>query len=182
MLWGLWDMSKVRDWIVISKAKKSLGEETYNMIKDDFVDTFNRLCMEFDATKDINCKQIVKNLKSLKNEIWLECLFQILGSSMIGVALYRQDLYGMRQTIISCIMGILSFTIATLKTVYSRRKLREKQGDFIDYINKNQTLNIDNMDKNINQSDFEIGFKAACKEACDSLIAKSTEYYDDMRF
>ena len=161
------EMNKIKEKLIEAKAKRQLGEEAYNNIKSEFLSVYKQLCSSVIDNEDgIDCVAIVEELKNMKNQIWLASLFEFFGGTMCGVAIWRMDMYGIKQTIISSIVGLLMFTVASMRKHGIKREYNELQDDLIVYINakKNGGLGIGEESK---ENDYA---NIPCIDACNELL------------
>lgn len=164
-------MNKIKEKILELKAIKHLGEEQYNSIKEEFSETYKKLCAEVVGADDINCKEILNYLKYIKNQVWLNTLFEFLGGAMCGVSLFRIEMYGVRQTIISFAVGLGMVAIAGIRNYLTKKKFNEVQDDLVDYVYSNMSVyreeDTEELEENRGNIDYNL---AACKFACNDLL------------
>ena len=115
-------MNKIKQMMLESKAIKYLGEDNYNSIKKDFTDTFRELCTDIPNRDNIDCRVMINYLKYIKNQIWINTLFECLGGAVCGATLYRMDTCSLRDTIITCAVGLGMTVIAGIRNYLAKKK------------------------------------------------------------
>lgn len=160
-------MGKIKQYIVESKARKELGSEKYYALRQEFLNVFHSVCSSF--VGDSEGRKIVRELKELKDKMWLDNLFKFLGSATLVVSLWRSDMYSVRETIAGCVVGTIMATVAQLKSMYASRSYDEKKEDLIDYV----TTKIESQ----NGAKLAEGYEGKkdtlnviYKDACDDLV------------
>ena len=161
------EMNKIKEKLIEAKAKRELGEELYNNIKSEFLASYKQLCASaLDIEDGIDCQEIIEELKDMKNQIWVASLFQFLGCAVSGVSIWRMDMYGIEQTVISSIVGLVMLTVASLSKHSIKKEYNELQDDLIMYINakKNGGIDIEEENKEYNYANIP------CREACNEIV------------
>lgn len=157
------EMNKIKEKLIEAKAKRELGEESYNNIKSEFLASYKQLCASALDTEDgIDCQEIIEELKDMKNQIWITSLFEFFGCAIEGVAIWKMDLYDVKQTITSIVIGIMMFVIAGIRKHIINKEYNELQNDLIMYVNSKK-IN----EKNNKENDC---INIPCKDACNELI------------
>ena len=161
------EMNKIKEKLIEAKAKRELGEESYNNIKSEFLASYKQLCASALDTEDgIDCQEIIEELKDMKNQIWVTVLCESLGVAMSGVSLWRMDMYGVKQTVISCSVAIIMFIASAIKKRSIKREYNELQDDLILYVNAKKNRELDIGEENTVNEFANI----PCKDACDELL------------
>jgi hypothetical protein len=164
-------MNKIKQMMLESKAIKHLGEDNYNSIKKDFTDTFRKLCTDIPNRDNIDCRLMINYLKYIKNQIWLNTLFECLGGAMCGAALYRMDTYSLKETMISCAVGLGVTAIGGIRNYLAKKKFDEVQDDFVEYVYSNMSMYCDdNAEYMLENRDNSNYFLTTCKSACNELL------------
>lgn len=164
-------MNKIKEKILELKAIKYLGEEQYNSIKEEFSATYEKLCTEVVGANDINCKEIIDYLKNIKNLVWLNTIFEFLGGAVCGASLFCMEMYSIRQTIISCAIGLGIVAIAGIRNYLTKKEFNEVQDDLVDYVYSNMSVyrkeDTEELEENRGNIDYNL---VACKFACNELL------------
>ncbi len=147
--------------LLITKAKKELGEGTYANLKKSFLDTFNKVCE--DKKEDKFCKKSLRELWLLKNQMWVQTLMQVLGPAMIGTSLLNSGESRLSETIITCGLGVLITIISNCRKHQTKELYQASETEFLNYICSKNNLNMENT----NQSIELIPYKDACNELVD---------------
>lgn len=137
-------MEKVKEYLLEMEAKKQLGEENYNIIKQKFQEKFIEFCHSCSSSelkKKVNSK--FENLKALEKTIWNCGLMQVLGGSMIGAAIYSFNTQGMKDTIIAVVFGILITGISTLLKSSKKKEYKEIRESLVSMINEDKNISSD---------------------------------------
>ena len=163
-------MGKIKQWVAESKARKELGEERYYALREEFLNVFNSICSSLIG--DNEGRKIVRELKQLKEKMWLDNLFKFLGTAMLVVSIWRSDMYSLKETIAGCATGVIFATVAQLKTMYANRCYDEKKDELIDYVtskaNKKEGISLGETKEEEMISDSTL--RVVYKDATEDLI------------
>ena len=165
-------MNKIKEMILESKAIKYLGEDQYIQIKRDFTSTLTHLYYDRTEPESQECRQVLDEMKKLKNQIWVNTLFECLGGAMCGVALWRMGTYGLSQTILSCGVGLFMTAMAEIRSRLAKKEFYSIQDDFVEYIYSKmygdyRVKYADSIEDSRDNSKYDL---VACKSACNEML------------
>lgn len=164
---GVKNMGKIKQYMLERKARKELGEEKYYALREEFLRVFNEVCMGFGG--DASGKAIVREMKALKDKMWMENLFKILGTAMLVVSIWRSDIYSARDTFVGCATGVILASVAKFKNMYTNRSYNDATDELIDYV----TTKVNKLDNVSLAEGFEGNqetLRVVYKDACDDLV------------
>ena len=166
--WGF-KMGKIKQWVAESKARKQLGQEKYYALRQEFLNVFNSICSSLAI--DNEGKGIVEELRALREDMWKENLFKVLGTAMVAVSVWRYDCYTLRETIAGLATGVIMATIAQVRSSHTHNYYNDKKDELIDYVaRKTNDINASQSSALLNDEVMtNNNVRVAYKDACDDL-------------
>lgn len=125
-------MGNIKKFMLEAKARKELGTEQYYMLREEFLKAFNSICSSLIGDND--GRKLVRQMKEFKDKMWLDSLFEFLGSAALVVSVWRSDIYSLKETIVGCVAGTIIATVAYLKKRQDRDSYNDTKNELIDYV------------------------------------------------